>query len=532
MTGKRSPTTESSLERGLETAVSTRRGVLSSVGGGVAALAGCLSGGGAAGSRSELRVGLAWPVLDSVDPVQTGIARRTQLFEPLVHLTHDAEFVPGIAQSWAVGEEDRVWTFDLDEDATFHDGSPVDATAVEWSLSRAFAEAEDFEPVPIDSVEATGDRRLEIATTEPFAPLLGYLTLDPAWILSPDSVDGDEVVEPIGAGPFRFDSWQQGERLTASRFDDYYGEPPAIERVVYEYVHDDQTRSLKLQNDELQLGRAIAESSVPTLREDDAVDLHVYDVPRMRFLVFNNARAPFDDRETRRAVSLAIDREAIVEGPLEGLTEPAVGPVSPTMAHWPNDDLEGHDFDLEAANRLLDTAGWDERDDDGVRTRDGERFEITLWGYESHEIPTIGQVLQSQLAQVGIDVDITVTDYGALSDAKQRGEFDLSLESWATIMGGDLDRMLRYFHSTETLIDSGYENERVDELIERGRRTLDRDERKELYDEIQRIVLEEVPVAFLTYYARIAATRQSVEGFDPHPIEHTVDVTGVDYTPE
>lgn len=516
-------------ERNGETSAS-RRAVLGGLGAaGLGAVAGCVGGGE---DNETLNVGLEWQVLESRDPVVSGIARRTQMYEPLVHLTHDAEFVPGLAESWSVDEDDLTWQFELRSEVTFHDGSTVDADAVAWSLDRAFEDAEDFEPVPIDSIDAIGEDQVEITTEEPFSPLLGYLTLDPAWIISPNSFDGDELVEPIGAGPFQFESWQPNEQLITTRFEDYYDGHPTVERVVWEYVHDDQTRALSLQNDELQIGRSLSESSVSTLEDDDGVDLHVYDVPRMRFIVFNNASGPFADVDVRRAVNYAIDRQEIVDGPLEGLTEPAVGPVPPSMAHWPNENLEGYEHDPERAIELLESAGWDELDDDGIRIRDGERFEITLWGYSAHEIPIIAEVIQPQLAEVGIEMDITVTEYGALADAKERGEFDMSMESWATIMGGDLDRMLRYFHSTETLIDSGYENPRVDELIEQGRQTLDRDERKELYDEIQAIVMDEVPVAFLSYYARIDASRTSVDGFEPHPIEHTVDVADVEFNSE
>ncbi|RQG95798.1 ABC transporter substrate-binding protein [Natrarchaeobius chitinivorans] len=494
--------------------LSRRQALTSLAGAGALTLAGCLSGSDA---DDTLEVALHWNYLDSLDPA-VDLDAGIQLFEPLVDVTADANFEPALATSWEP-TDDTTWTFDLDSEATFHDGDPVTAEDVVWSLERSFDASANLAAVPFESVEELDDERVAINTTEPFAPMLAYLTRVDAAIISRASIEDGDVVEPIGTGPFEFEAWEPGDSLTVSRFDDYHGREPSVERVVYNVVTDNQTRSFRLENGDAEIAHRLPASSLETLEADDDLEPHVHETYSVRFLVFNTTSPPFDDRRVRQAVSYATDRSAIVDL-LEGIPTAATdGPIPPSLDRWAAGDVDGYSHDPERAEALLDESDWD------------DDREVKLWTYTAHEFDRLAEAIQQQLAAVGFDIDIRVTEYQPLGEAKEAGEFDFSMESWSSNMGGDIDTMIRYFHSSDTDLSSGYDNERIDDLVMEGRQTLDPSERREIYAEIQRTVTEDAPLCYLTYNSHLHGSRASVDGYDPQP-PRNMDLTGVEYRPQ
>lgn len=495
--------------------LSRRQTLTGLAGAGATAVAGCLGSGD--DGDGTLEIALHWNYFESLDPT-VDQAGDIQVFEPLVEVTADADFEPAIASDWEAVDE-TTWIFELDADATFHNGEAVTAEDAVWSLERAFNESPSLSEVPVNSVERRDENRIAITTTEPFAPLLAYLTRVDAAIISPDSIEDGEVVEPISAGPFRFESWEPGDTLTATRFEDYHRGTANVERVLYNVVTDNQTRSLRLENGDADIAHRVPASSLETLEADDELNPHVVETQSVRFLVFNTNSPPFDDRRVRQAVSYAIDRPAIVDL-LAGLPEPANGgPIPPSLERWAAEDVEGYSHDPDRAETLLDEADWDESQ------------EITLWTYTAHEFDVLAEAIQQQLAEVGFDIDIRVTEYGPLGEAKEAGEFDFSMESWHSNMGGDIDRAMSYYHSDDTNLSSGYGNDRIDDLIAEGRRTLDLAERQDIYAEIQRTVTEDAPLCYLTYNSHLYGSRTAVEGYDPQP-PRNMDLTRIENDPD
>ncbi|MEY7849150.1 ABC transporter substrate-binding protein [Natrarchaeobius sp. A-rgal3] len=496
----------------------TRRNVLEAgIGCTALATAGCL--GAADGDSETFNMASTWEIR-SLDPVEGDMTLgQLGVYENLVGVDREMRVRPELATDWSVGDDEVTWTFELREDVEFHDGTAFDAEAAEFSLERAFDESSRLVGLPIASIDATGSYELEIVTDEPHSPLPAYLTLRDAAILSPEGVVDGTFEEVSCTGPFTFEEWEPEQSVTISRNEDYYGAAPSLETVVYERITDNQTRVLSLQNDEQDVCDLLPASAVDTLESDPDVTVDVYDVSAIRFLAFNVAREPFNDVRVRRAVAHAIDAEAIVNDVLEGVGRPATGPFSPSLTHWANEDLEPYAYDLDRAAELLEEAGWD-RDGEG-RSRDGEPFEVTLWTYTLRpELELLADVLQDQLSAVGIDASVRVTEWGALDSAKQSGEFDVSLESWSAFWWPDPDRLASFFHSEDTLIYTGYEDETTDELIERGRTVFDPDEREAVYDEFQERIHADLPAFTLTYSQYVTGYRNAVQGFVPNPSEY------------
>nr|WP_228434336.1 ABC transporter substrate-binding protein [Natrarchaeobaculum aegyptiacum] len=498
-----------------------RTALKTALGGGTLALAGCLADGA---SDDDFRIGAPWDV--GSDPLEGGHAlRRMGVTEALVAVDYDAEPEPGLATDWERVDDTR-WEFSLREGVTFHDGTALTADAVVTSLERT-VDAEAFAGVPIDVVEAVDDSTVGVETESPFAPLPAHLSRHEAVVLGPGSFDDGELTEPIATGPFVADSIDPGSQLRVVRNDDYYGETPAFESVRYEVVEDDQTRRMRLENGELEMARILPQEAVDSLEATDGIDVYTPEIPRIRFLTFDTQSEPFDDRRVRQAVTHAVDREALTDSVLEGVDDPAIAPISPEMTDWADPDLEESLFDPDRARDLLEEAGWTMAADDEIRRRDGEMLSIEIVTFDARSLPLIAEVLQGQLADVGVDLEITVLEYGTMLDTVSQGDFDAYLTSWGTLWYPDPDRLADMFHSEGDLYH-GYENETVDALLEEARELDDREQRRDRYHEVQSIVLEDAPIAVLTSYTNVVATASTVSGYEPHPTEITYGLERID----
>lgn len=503
-----------------------RRRVLQGVVAGIGGIAGCL-GASEKGERDTdrsadgevtFRVGSPWTP-DSLDPIVNGwLWRRLAVIEPLLTVDYDTSVVAGLATSWELADDGETWRFELKEDVTFQDGTPLTADAVVFSLKRAF-DSSALAALPIESVSAPERRTVSITTDGPFAPLPAHLTRGRTGIIAPSSVNSDgDVTEPVGTGPFQFASWEPGTSITAAANQDYHGAPPEIDRLVYEGVTDTQTRRLKLQNDELDMARVLPNHAVDRLQQSENLKAYTYEIPRARYLVFDTTSEPFDDRRVRQAVMHAIDGQTLVASILEGLGSEAIGPFPPEVTSWANSDLDPYDYSPERADDLLTAAGW--RTVDGTRRRDGVSLDIDIWTYESRPLlPPLAEVLQVQLGEVGFDVSLQTMDYATIKERASAEPFGMALWSNSVLWYPDPDRLTDFVHSSEATMFSGYENPEIDRLLEQGRTTPNSEDRKRIYDEVQTIIQRDVPIGWLTYYTNVVGTRADVTGYRPHPTE-------------
>jgi peptide/nickel transport system substrate-binding protein len=477
---------------------------------GALAVAGCFGN----EDQEDFRVGSPWEV--AIDPLEGDpTLRRLGITEALISVSHDIEPEPELASDWEQIDDTR-WEFTLREDVTFHDGEPFTVEAAVSSLERT-AKSEAFASVPIETVEQVNDSTIAVETEVPFSPLPAHLSRDEAVILSPGSFEDDEVTEPISTGPFAFGSLNIGSELRAARNDEYYGDVPTIESVRYEIVEDDQTRQMKLENGELEMARVMPQESVTNLEATEGIDVHTLEIPRIRFLTFDTQSEPFDDERVRQAVSYAIDRERITKSVLAGVDDPAVSPISPEMTDWADPDLEETFYNPDRARELLSEAGWT-NNSNGIRSRNGEELSVEFLTFDERSLPIIGEAIQGQLEEVGINLELTIMEYGSMEDRVSQEAFDAYITSWGTLWYPDPDRLADMFHSDGDL-HHGYENEEVDTLLEEAREIDDSEERKVRYHEVQSIVLEETPIAVLTSYTDVIATASTVDHYEPHPTE-------------
>ncbi len=456
---------------------------------------------------------------DSLDPHATNDQPSSrvmkQIYQSLVDQNEDMELVPGLAEEWEQIDE-LTFEFKLREGVMFHNGEELTASDVEFTLLRAL-ESPDVGhivgAIDPDGFEIIDDYTIRISTVEPFAPLLAHLAHTASSILNQSAVEeyGDDYGEnPVGTGPYMMDNWTRGSEIHLERFEDFHGDNGQMERITFRNIQEDGNRTIELETGEIHIAYDVLPTDISRIEGNDelelARDLNFSTV----YLGFNVEKEPFDDVRVRQAINYAIDVESIIDTVMEGSGEVATGPIGP-MVWAANEDLEPYGHDVERAQELMDEAGY------------GDGFSTTIWTNDNQLRQDIAQIAQSQLEDIGIEIDIEVLEWGAYLEGTAAGEHDMFILGWVTVTGDPDYGLYALFHSEQFGAAGNrtfYANDRVDELLEEARRSADPDVREAAYMEAQEIVRDEAPWLFLNTGEDRTGLRSNVSGFRNHPAGH------------
>ncbi len=489
----------------------------------------------AAGAETVLRVGSPWAP-KTLDIQKYGyLFARLGVTESLVGVDEKVKLVPCLAESWKVSDDRLTWTFAIRPGVRFHDGSLLTAALALESLKRLQDSGTLLKTVPIAAIEAPDAATLVVRTSQPFAPLAAYLSKGEAAIVSPASFDATgAMVKPIGTGPFVFDSWKvQDEVVTTANPQYWAGTRAKVDRVVYKGVPEAMTRLTMLRAGELDIAQILPADAAKAVALDPAFRLQTREIGRTRLIGFNLTRTPFDDPRLRRAASLAIDRAAIVTHLLDGVGRPASSLFPPDFS-WADAKLTVPPHDPEAAKKLLEEAGWKDSDGNGVREKDGKPLAVKLVTYpERAELPPIAEVVQSGLAAVGVKVELIVLPVSASEETRRRGEFDMYLVGRGLMFVPDPDEnlMLDYFSESNDKAGLGafhWKSAALDDCLAKARTEFDPAKRKALYDQVQEVIMAELPVLYLNYYVNVDLVSDKVRGYRMHPVEQSFQLETVE----
>ncbi|MFC4322545.1 glutathione ABC transporter substrate-binding protein [Litchfieldia salsa] len=422
----------------------------------------------------------------------------TQIFDRLTEYAEDGSVVGSLAEEFTA-VDDTTWEFKLRQGVKFHDGTDFTADAVKMSLERLidpeFASPRAVVLNMISEIVVVDDHTVQIKTAEPFAPLPAHLAHNAGSIIAPSAIEeenngGKKVDEnPVGTGPFKFDSWNRGAEIKFVKFEDYWGEAPKVDSVVFKVIPEQATRVAMLETGEAHV-MLVGSSDVTTVETIDGIELDRVKGTRMDYVGFNMNKEPFNNEKVRQAIAMAINKDDIVNGILDGQGVPAVGPLAPTVV-GNSQDLKPLEFDVEAAKALLAEAGFE----------DG--FETTLYVNEgSKERADIGVLVQAQLAEIGIDVKIETIEWGTFLEKTGAGEHEMFVLGWTTVTGDADYGLYALFHSSmhgSPGNRSFYTNETVDALLEKGRTSTDQEERNAAYAEVSQILIDEAPMVYLQH---------------------------------
>jgi peptide/nickel transport system substrate-binding protein len=428
------------------------------------------------------------------------------------------EVEPDLAERYEVAPDGRTYTFHLRRSAFFHSGRPVTGEAVRYSVERIRqlqVRAAMFEAV--DAVDVPDPYTVIFRLREPFAPLLTYLAHPMNAVVDRPVVDAnggnlDRVV--AGAGPFMLTEWQKEQRLLMRRNERYHQPKlPKLARVAFVPMSDATARTVSLRTGEVDVLLDVTGRDVKVL--SSRPDLAVRTVPGTfwEYVGLNTTRKPLDDVRVRQAIAWAIDREAINRVVKLGASTVLDGGLIPP-GHWAYADLHLYPRrDVGRAKRLLSEAGV-EPGNVRLTLKVGSAFPYQV---------AAGQMVKQQLRDVGIDLQLVALESGVFFDALGQRDFDLTVCGWVGFVDPD-EWTYELFHSRGKWNQQGYANTAVDALLEDGRRTASRADRRRIYAEAQRVIADEAPMAFLYANDQSAVTLPQVRGFFAHPTASTLSL--------
>ena len=449
------------------------------------------------------------------DPFNTqddySIFTELQVYDRLVRLAADGKGVePELATAWKVADDGLSATFTLRDGVKFSDGSPMTAEDVVFSIKRAIDQTGSwgflFSPVTdVTKVDAT---TIKIVMSEPFAPLLPALSTFAASIYSKANFDkyGDKAGEhPLGTGAFMLEKWDKGTQVVLAKNPDYWqAGKPALDKVVFTVVGDDNARVLQLQSGAADIVDFVPPNQVDQIKTSGA-QIQRVDGTAVGWMTLNEAKKPLDEANVRCALAYAVDRDAIAKNVYFGLATPAKSIIpSTTLYYDPN--TAPISFDLAKAKELLSKSS----------VPNGFELSVTVPTGDSTRL-AIAQIWGDSLKKVGVTLNIKQLEATTAQEEYNTEKYSVRISAWTNdtpdpdeMMGAGLD------YKVQNALHTGYHSDAVRDLVLKARKELDSGKRQLLYSQIQSTVNVDCPFIYTVEVPRLYASGATIQGFEPN----------------
>ncbi|MEM1376694.1 MAG: ABC transporter substrate-binding protein [Pseudomonadota bacterium] len=472
---------------------------------------------GALAARTDLSIGMVLepPHLDPTAGAAAAIDEvvYANVFEGLTRIGRDGSVMPALAESWTISDDGLTYTFNLRDGATFHDGSALDAGDVVFSLDRARGEESTnaqkalFEAIA--SVEAANDDTVVVTLSRPQGSFLYNMGWGDAIIVAPETADANKET-PIGTGPFKFTNWAKGSSVQLDAYEGYWGDTPALEKVVFRFIPDAAAATAAMLAGDVQAFPNLpAPESIPVFQADSRFTVVIGSTEGETILSTNNGKPPFDNIKVRQAMAHAIDRQAIIDGAMFGLGTPIGTHFAP---HHPAyvELVETYAYDPEKAKSLLAEAGFA----DGIKGM----LKLPPPSYARRG----GEIIASQLREVGIDMEIIPVEWGQwLEQVFKAKDYDL------TIVSHTEPNDIGIYARDDYYFD--YSNDEFNEVIAELDRTADPDRRIALFRQAQEIITNDAVNVYLFQLAKNGVWDAKLQGMWENSPVQANDVTGVSW---
>lgn len=497
----------------------------------VLALGGCASAGTGSGGSTEggdLTIARSADII-AMDKTTTfdnnSIRVMQQIMEPLFMVSKDGSKVePWLATDYTISDDKLVYTITLRDDVTFSNGDPMTAADVKFSIDENTASGAagwGFVNDAISEIAVVDDTTVTVTLTRPWAPLIADLSIFANGII-PENYGGETAADfykaPVGTGPFVWDSWTPGQSVKVTKNPDYWQVgKPTLDSVTWNVVADSNTRKLQVQGGQIDIDDTPDWSSVESLTAAAGVKVATFPSTQIDYIAFNQQRAPFDDVHVRQAISLAIDRDAMVDAVLFGNGEPAYSVLSPGTPYF-DKNAGGASYDVKAAKDELAQSS----------VPDGFSTTLLIRSGDANQA-TIAQIMQAELKDIGITLEIVQLDPTANKQARLDSDFDMAWSAW-TMDIPDPDQWTSFAvdpdggsHSAFTY----YSNPDVIALNREAAVEVDDTKRAALYADLQKQLSKDAFLAYLFYSPYVYATTDKIDGFHVTPLGnyHLEDVT-------
>lgn len=413
------------------------------------------------------------------------------------------EIKPYLAESYSISADQKTWTFTIRSGVTFHDGTPLTAASFKETYERAMA-PETASPGTgpllsvIESIAAPDDKTLILQLKEPSAPLLSYLiqpnVTQPLSMAAIQKYGKEYGRNPVGVGPWKFESWKTGESITLVRNEAFnWAEPsakiqgpPMPDKLVVKFIKDAQTTIAALESGSIDIA-SLSAREAKEYKNNGKFEILEATKLGVNFIQMNLENEMLQDIRVRQALNMALNKKAIIQADQQGEGESAFGPLPRKMFGYdPAVETYGYRFDVEKAKKLLEDAGW-RVGAQGIREKDGKPLSLQLLtAMSSQGIPLI----QSMLKEIGVEIKVQNAELGSVLELSAKGQFDLNVLGYTDL---DPDILYLFMHSSQIggLNHAHIQNPQLDTLLEKSRTVVDQAQRKQIFGEIQKIAVEE-----------------------------------------
>ena len=456
------------------------------------------------------------------DSASSAIAAN--IFNTLIKYDENLNHAPELASQWIISDDQKTITFKLKENLFWADGTPLtsDDVLFTWRLvtdpNTRTPYASDY--LLVKDAQTPNKQTFTVTYEQNYAPALdtwASLQILPKHVLKDEDINNTFFSrKPTGSGYYQLDQWINGQQVTLKRNKNSTQGQALIEKLTSSIIPDTSSQFLELIADNIDLMNInpIQYQRVFPSREDLKQKIGLYKElgNGYTYLGFNLKQAPFNDPKVRQAMNYAINKEEIIKGVLLGLGEAIASPYKPGT-RWNNESLSPYPYDPSKALALLKEAGY-ERNPAGILVKDGKPFEFEILTNQNKQREMTAVLVQRRLKEIGIDVKIRVLEWASfINRFIKTGDFKAVVLGWSLSLDPD---QFNIWHSSQQGPGQfnfvGYENPRVDELLELGRRELDNDKREEIYHEFSKLLLEDSPIVYLYAGYGLSAINKRVQG--------------------
>jgi ABC-type transport system substrate-binding protein len=454
------------------------------------------------------------------------------IFDTLVQFKDGTtEIEPGLAQRWDVSANGLTYTFHLRQNVKFHDGTPMNADAVVFSLLRQHdAKHEAFKFAQmwsywqdmgmdklVAAIEKVDEKTVRIVLKSPSAPFLANMAMSFASVVSPTAVRKHKqefARNPVGTGPFKFVSWTKNEKVVLDAFQEFWGGQPKLARVIFRSYPDSATRLNAF------LAKEIHMMNLPTPDQVNVIRLKrpeakIIEEPAMNvaYLAFNTTKGPFANPKVRQALNMAVNKEAIIKGVYAGMGIPAVNPIPPSLWGY-NTTISPYAFNQGKAKQLLAEAGY-------PKGFESELFYLPVSRPYMPDAKRVAEAIQADFKAVGVKVQLTTHEWAVYLDKTKRGEHPMALMGW-TGDNGDPDNFLNVLLSGDNAKPPAsniafYDNQKVTQILRDAQKVTVQNKRADLYRQAQKLIHQDAPWIPIAHSRVAMPMDPKVQGFILQP---------------
>jgi peptide/nickel transport system substrate-binding protein len=484
----------------------------------------------ASGSHAKfLQIVGPWEV-GRLEPAATGsLFQRLQVAETLLGADDLGQAVPELAVRWSLSDDQRVWRFELRQQARFHDGTAVTAQAVAQSMRWLMKPPGMLVQAQVSRMQAIGTHVLEIQTAQPFAKLPALLAHSSCIVLAPSCFDAQgRVSHVLGSGPYQITRLRPPQSIHTRRFPQYDGPSPAIEQVRYLAVGRAETRALMAEGGQADMAFQLDPVSWSRLKLRPYLRIEQITLPRSIAIKVNAGMPALSDVRVRQALSLCIDRQGIAKALLRDASLAATQLLSPAALGWHSAQLAPLQHQPALAAQLLQQAGW-QRHAEGWRNANGQALSLQLRTFPDRpELPIIATALQAQWRQAGVAVKVSIGNSGDIPLGHRDGSLQLALmarnygnvaDVGVTLLqdfgpnGGDWGAMRWSAPGVAQALQSLARQKHSAVATQRLRQT------------VVQLLQDELPVIPVTWYKLQVAVNQRLQGVSLDPLERSYRIS-------